>query len=59
MTSTPRARRLPTRRQVAPYLLLAPGCLWLTVFFVVPNIQMLVYSLSDGTALDKTKYRDW
>lgn len=34
-----------------PYLLMAPGLLWLLVFFVVPNIQMFVYSLSDGTLL--------
>jgi spermidine/putrescine transport system permease protein len=34
-----------------PYLLMAPGLLWLIAFFVVPNIQMLVYSLSDGTLL--------
>ena len=34
-----------------PYLLMLPGLLWLLVFFVVPNIQMLVYSLSTGTLL--------
>jgi spermidine/putrescine transport system permease protein len=34
-----------------PYLLMLPGLAWLAVFFVVPNIQMLVYSLSDGTLL--------
>jgi spermidine/putrescine transport system permease protein len=48
-TSRPSARRRPSRRQVAPYLLLAPGCLWLTVFFVIPNIQMFFMSLSEGT----------
>jgi spermidine/putrescine transport system permease protein len=34
-----------------PYLLMAPGLLWLLLFFVVPNLQMLVYSLADGTLL--------
>ena len=32
-----------------PYLLLAPGILWLVVFFVLPTIQMLVLSLSSGS----------
>jgi len=49
MTSPQRARRRPTRRQLAPYLLLAPGCLWLTLFFVLPNIQMFLMSLSEGS----------
>jgi spermidine/putrescine transport system permease protein len=44
-----RARRRPTRRQIAPYVLLAPGILWLIAFFVLPNIQMLVMSLSEGS----------
>jgi spermidine/putrescine transport system permease protein len=48
MTTQRRTRRL-TRRQVAPYLLLAPGCLWLTFFFIIPNIQMFLMSLSEGT----------
>lgn len=34
-----------------PYLLMLPGLLWLLVFFVVPNVQMLIYSLSSGTLL--------
>ncbi len=37
------------RRRLAPYLLMAPGLLWLLVFFVLPNLQMLVFSLSEGT----------
>ena len=38
-------------RGTIPYLLMLPGLLWLFFFFVVPNIQMLVYSLSEGTLL--------
>ena len=34
------------RRWIVPYLLLAPGLLWLLFFFVLPNIQMFVMSLS-------------
>ncbi len=40
---------LSRRRWLLPYLLLAPGLLWLVLFFVVPNIQMVVMSLSSGT----------
>ncbi|MES2209093.1 MAG: ABC transporter permease [Chloroflexota bacterium] len=36
-------------RRAIPYLLMAPGLLWLILFFVVPNIQMLLFSLSEGT----------
>ena len=36
-------------RRLTPYLLVGPGLLWLLVFFVVPNFQMLLYSLSTGT----------
>jgi spermidine/putrescine transport system permease protein len=28
---------------------MAPGLLWLLLFFVIPNVQMLVFSLSEGT----------
>jgi spermidine/putrescine transport system permease protein len=42
-------RRLVT---AGPYLLLAPGLLWLLVFFIWPSFQMLLMSLSSGT-LDK------
>ena len=37
------------RRWLLPYLLLAPGLLWLALFFVLPNIQMVLMSLSSGT----------
>lgn len=38
-------------RRLIPYLLMAPGLLWLFVFFVAPNVQMLLFSLSEGTLL--------
>jgi spermidine/putrescine transport system permease protein len=37
------------RRWLLPYLLMAPGLLWLAIFFVLPNIGMVVMSLSSGT----------
>ncbi len=37
------------RRRIAPYALLAPGIVWLLLFFVVPNVQMFLTSLSSGT----------
>jgi spermidine/putrescine transport system permease protein len=37
------------RRWLLPYLLMAPGLLWLALFFVLPNIQMVIMSLSTGT----------
>jgi spermidine/putrescine transport system permease protein len=40
---------LSRRRWLLPYLLLAPGLLWLAIFFVLPNIQMVLMSLSTGT----------
>ncbi|MFL5778339.1 MAG: ABC transporter permease [Chloroflexota bacterium] len=48
--ATPRPGR-PLRaslRPVIPYLLLAPGILWLTLFYVLPAIQMFTYSVSSG-----------
>jgi spermidine/putrescine transport system permease protein len=38
-------------RGAIPYLLMLPGLLWLLFFFVIPNIQMLLFSLSDGTLM--------
>src|SRR5664280_2660276 len=32
-----------------PYLLLAPGLIWLFVFFIYPSIEMLRISLSSGS----------
>ncbi len=36
------------RRLATPYLLLAPGILWLVVFFVLPTVQMFLYAVSSG-----------
>jgi spermidine/putrescine transport system permease protein len=35
--------------RATPYLLLAPGILWLLIFFVVPTIQMFLTSVSSGS----------
>jgi spermidine/putrescine transport system permease protein len=35
--------------RAVPYLLLAPGLLWLVIFYVIPAIQMFTYSISEGT----------
>ena len=40
-----RARLAPA----IPYLLLAPGLLWLVIFYVLPAIQMFTYSISTGS----------
>jgi spermidine/putrescine transport system permease protein len=40
---------LTRRRWLLPYLLILPGLLWLALFFVLPNIQMVLMSLSSGT----------
>jgi spermidine/putrescine transport system permease protein len=42
-------RAIRRYRWAVPYLLMAPGLLWLLIFFVVPNLQMLAVSLSEGT----------
>jgi spermidine/putrescine transport system permease protein len=41
---------LKARRRLAPYLLSAPGSLWLFVFFVVPLATMLLLSLETPIA---------
>jgi spermidine/putrescine transport system permease protein len=38
-----------TIRRLTPYLLLAPGILWLLVFYVYPSIQMFISSFWTGT----------
>jgi spermidine/putrescine transport system permease protein len=47
------APRGPTIRarfgRAVPYLLLAPGLLWLLIFYVIPAVQMFTYSISTGT----------
>jgi spermidine/putrescine transport system permease protein len=35
--------------RAVPYLLLAPGLLWLVIFYVIPTVQMFTYSISTGT----------
>ena len=35
-----------------PWLLLAPGLLWLLIFYVLPVIQMFTYSISEGSLED-------
>lgn len=36
-------------RWLVPWLLMAPGLLWLALFFVLPNLQMVAMSLSSGS----------
>jgi spermidine/putrescine transport system permease protein len=36
-------------RRLTPYLLLAPGIIWLLVFYVYPSIQMFISSFWSGT----------
>jgi spermidine/putrescine transport system permease protein len=47
------AARPPSWRQrlfaAAPYILLAPGLLWLVYFFVWPGVQMVLMAVSSGT----------
>jgi spermidine/putrescine transport system permease protein len=53
MTAQTAARSGPGLRGVLgralPYLLLAPGMIWLAVFYVLPAIQMFTYSISTGS----------
>ncbi len=44
----PTRRRWLSRRAIAPYALLAPGLLWLALFYVYPAIQMFLVSLWTG-----------
>jgi spermidine/putrescine transport system permease protein len=37
------------RRRLFPYLLLAPGLLWLGIFFLIPSLNQAVVSLWGGT----------
>ena len=41
-------RRRLSRRAIAPYVLLAPGLLWLVLFYIYPAIQMFLVSLWTG-----------
>ena len=40
---------LRRHKRAVPYLLLAPGLLWLILFFVVPGFQMFLTSFWSGT----------
>lgn len=40
------------RSRMTPYLLVLPGGLWLTIFFVIPMIYMLSVSLMTGNVID-------
>jgi len=40
---------LRRNKRLVPYLLLAPGILWLLVFYVYPGFQMLISSLWSGS----------
>jgi spermidine/putrescine transport system permease protein len=40
------------RRSLTPYLLLAPGLLWLVLFFVVPMVTLAQTSLQEGSLRD-------
>ena len=57
MTAAARPSQTPGsfRRRLfalAPYLLLAPGLLWLAYFFIWPTVQMFLMSLSSGNLDD-------
>ena len=45
-------RRAISFRTIAPYALLAPGLIWLAIFFVYPAIQMFLVSLWTGNVQD-------
>ncbi len=45
-------RRTVNFRTIAPYALLAPGLLWLALFYVYPAIQMFLVSLWTGNVND-------
>jgi spermidine/putrescine transport system permease protein len=49
-TATPASGPSLRRRlnRAVPWLLLAPGLLWLVVFYVLPVVQMFTYSVSTG-----------
>jgi spermidine/putrescine transport system permease protein len=42
----------PRLRRIAPYLLLAPGLLWLLLFYAYPAVQMFLVSLWTGNITD-------
>ena len=46
---------LRRHKALIPYLLLAPGLLWLAIFFVYPAFQMFLASLSTRTGRDRLR----
>ena len=53
---TPDAEEAP-RRGIAGYLLMVPGTLWLTLFFVVPTVTLAASSLYDPSGSIATGYQ--
>ncbi len=49
---------LSRRRRLFPYLLLAPGLLWLGIFFLIPALNQLNVSLWSGTP-ETGQHFDW
>ena len=43
------ATKADRRRRLVPYALLAPGVLWLLVFYVVPMFRLAITSLQEGS----------
>lgn len=48
-TRSDRATATERRRRRVPYLLLAPGLIWLFVFYVLPMLRLVVTSLQEGS----------
>lgn len=44
------------KRQIAPYLLVLPGGVWLLIFFAVPMIAMLSLSLQEGDIVNGYRF---
>jgi spermidine/putrescine transport system permease protein len=44
-----RSARAERRRRRVPYLLLAPGLLWLVVFYLLPMFRLVITSLQEGS----------
>ena len=47
------------RSKLTPYLLLAPGLLWLIIFFVIPLYYSGKLSLYGGASLEEGFRFDW
>jgi len=40
------------RARLAPYFLILPGGLWLAIFFVIPTLILISFSLMQGNSVD-------